>query len=136
MVSTEEKASIRWELLKGLADTDSKIRTAVALAIASIACTDLPQDWPDLIGTIVEAISSHANPALVSGSVRCLSLFVEELDEDPLVQVSYWDRTSSLNSKPFNVGLLDGVAPIYLITSVFVVIKRLHKDCVSQGCGI
>lgn len=58
------------------------------MAIASIAATDVAQLWPTLTGDIVGAITSRANPLLVSGSVRCLSLFVEELDEEPLMQVT------------------------------------------------
>ena len=88
IVSDQEKAGIRAEITKGLADSDGRIRTAVAMAIASIACTDVPHEWPTLIGDIVGAISSRANPLLVSGSVRCLSLFMEELDEEPLIQVA------------------------------------------------
>ena len=86
-VNDSEKASIRNELPKGLADPDSKTRTAVAMAVATIATTDVPQEWPSLIQDIVGAISSRANPLLVSGSLSCLSMFVEELDEEPLVQV-------------------------------------------------
>lgn len=89
VVSIKEKVSIRAEIPRALADPDNKIRTAVAMAIASIASTDLPHEWPTLIRDIVGAISSRTNPLLVSGSVRCLSMFVEDMDEEPLIQVSY-----------------------------------------------
>ncbi len=97
VVGEQEKAGIRAEIPKGLADPNSKIRTAVAMAIASIACTDVPQDWPTLIGDIVGAISSRTSPLLVSGSVRCLSMFMEELDEEPLIQV---DALAELTHRP------------------------------------
>ena len=87
LVSDDEKAGIRAEIPKGLADSDGKIRTAVAMAIASIASTDVPHEWPTLVDDVVGAISSRTSPLLVSGSVRCLSMFVEELDEEPLIQV-------------------------------------------------
>ena len=86
-INDEEKEGIRAEIPRGLADADNKIRTAAAMAIASIACTDLPHAWPSLVGDIVRAVSSRANSLLVSGSIQCLSLFVEELDEEPLIQV-------------------------------------------------
>ena len=86
-MSDQEKVGIRAEIPNGLADPDSKIRTAVAMAIASIACTDVPHEWPTLVDDLVGAISSRSSPLLVSGSVRCLSMFVEEVDEEPLIQV-------------------------------------------------
>ena len=98
VVGNQEKAGIRAEIPRGLADPDSKIRTAVAMAIASIACTDVPHEWPTLVDDIVGAISSRTSPLLVSGSVRCLSMFVEELDEEPLIQVAKLTKTEGVST--------------------------------------
>lgn len=62
--SKEEKAQIRAALPAGLHDPDSKIRTAIAMAIAAVANWDWPQDWPGLLENIVTSIKERRNPNL------------------------------------------------------------------------
>jgi hypothetical protein len=57
--SKEEKAQIRAALPAGLHDPDSKIRTAIAMAIAAVANWDWPQDWPGLLENIVTSIKER-----------------------------------------------------------------------------
>lgn len=95
------------------------------MAIASIACTDVPLKWPTLIEDIVGAISSRANPLLVSGSLSCLSMFVEELDEEPLVQVVLLARGLSQLS-PLSTS--DGAAPA---KDVLCLTNLLHYKVLS-----
>jgi hypothetical protein len=57
--SKADKAHIRNALPAGLRDPDSKIRTAVAMAIAAVANWDWPQDWPGLLESIVSSIKQR-----------------------------------------------------------------------------
>jgi hypothetical protein len=87
VASETEKQHVRQALPAGLADPDRKIRTAVAMAVATMAKTDVPEEWPSLLPDLVGAVNSKQNAPLVAGSVRCLSMFVDELDEEQMVQV-------------------------------------------------
>lgn len=62
--SREDKAAIRSGLPAGLRDPDSKIRTAIAMAIAAVANWDLPQEWPGLLESIVSSIKQGTDPNL------------------------------------------------------------------------
>lgn len=62
--SREDKAQIRNALPSGLRDPDSKIRTAIAMAIAAVANWDWPQDWPGLLENIVGSIKKRDDPQL------------------------------------------------------------------------
>lgn len=57
--SDEEKAAIKALLPVGLSDPLAKTRTTSALAIASIAALDWPEQWPELTGTLVAAITER-----------------------------------------------------------------------------
>lgn len=63
-VGEEEKAAMREALPGGLGDESSKIRTAVAMAVAAIARWDCPQAWPGLIPGLVQAITAKKNAHL------------------------------------------------------------------------
>lgn len=86
---------MRQTLPAGLGDPDSKIRTAVAMAVATVARTDVPEEWPSLLPDLVGAIASDSGRGapLMEGSVRCLSMFVDELDEEQVVQVGILSAT-------------------------------------------
>lgn len=58
-VDEGEKAQIREMLPTGLSDSNSKLRTAVAMAIAAIAKWDCPQHWPNLLPGLVNAITAR-----------------------------------------------------------------------------
>ena len=46
-------------LLQVLDDSHGKIRTAVGMAIASIASCDWPEDWPDLMDFLLRYINDQ-----------------------------------------------------------------------------
>ena len=54
----EEKRFIKEALPAGLSEADSKVRTAVALAMATIAKWDYPEQWPGLLERLVASIKS------------------------------------------------------------------------------
>ncbi|KAF8072465.1 Ipo9 [Scenedesmus sp. PABB004] len=81
-VSEADKAAIRAALPAGLADPDSKIRTAVGMAIAAVAAWDWPQAWPGLLEFIVGAIKERKDTNLLMGCLRCLGVMASDLDND------------------------------------------------------
>ena len=50
-------------------------------------CRDVPDEWPELLGCLVDAIASARDGVLVAGAVRCLALFVDELGDEQVHQV-------------------------------------------------
>lgn len=96
-VGEDEKAAIRRDLIAGLGDSEGKIRVAVGMAVANIAKWDVPAAWPELLGQLVTAISERKDKRVVQGAVRCLSIFVDELDDTQVLQASAF----SLHLLPF-----------------------------------
>ena len=86
-VQEQEKAYIRQLLPGGLYDGDSKIRTAVGMAVAKIAEHDWPHAWPELTGGLISAIRDRVSPAHVHGALRCLSMIASDIDESQMPQV-------------------------------------------------
>ncbi|KAJ7556791.1 hypothetical protein O6H91_05G098700 [Diphasiastrum complanatum] len=76
-----DKAAIRSLLLSALDDPCGKVRTAVGMAVASIAAWDWPEEWPDLLGYLLESISGQSNLNRMRGALRCLSLFAGDVDD-------------------------------------------------------
>lgn len=93
----EEKAAIRRDLVAGLGDSDSRMRVAVGMAVAGIAKWDVPAAWPQLLGQLVMVISERKDQRAVHGAVRCLSMFVDELEDKQVLQ-------ASTSVTPFNGG--------------------------------
>ncbi|KAL4434017.1 hypothetical protein ABPG75_000458 [Micractinium tetrahymenae] len=87
-VGAEEKEAIREALPSGLGDESSKVRTAVAMAVAAIARWDCPQQWPGLILGLVQAITAKKNANMVNGSVRCLAMFVDEQGDEQIMAIA------------------------------------------------
>lgn len=58
VTTDEEKRYIKERLPAALSEPNSKVRTAVALAIATIARWDYPDDWPGLLEHLVSAIKA------------------------------------------------------------------------------
>jgi importin-9 len=87
-ISDAEKSQVRALLPAGLAESNSRIQTAVGMAIAEIGRWDCPAHWPELLPGLVHAINEPNNPALVAGAVRCLSMLVEDLGEGQVVEIA------------------------------------------------
>jgi hypothetical protein len=64
IIGDDEKAAVRAALPAGLADPNSKLRTAVGLAVAAIAKWDCPDAWPDLLDNLLRAIDQTDNQPL------------------------------------------------------------------------
>lgn len=55
------QAAIRGLLPRALEDPHGKIRTAVGMAIATIANWDWPEEWPDLMGYLLNLINDRSD---------------------------------------------------------------------------
>ena len=60
----EEKRFIKEALPAGLSEASSKVRTAVALAMATIAKWDYPEQWPGLLEHLISSIKASQDPNL------------------------------------------------------------------------
>jgi hypothetical protein len=58
VTTDDEKRYIKERLPAGLSEPNSKVRTAVALGIATIARWDYPDDWPGLLEHLVNSIKA------------------------------------------------------------------------------
>lgn len=81
VVSAEEKRIIHQLLLHPLNDPNRKIRTAISMAIVSIAQYDWPDDWPDLLPFLLILISEQNNIDGVHGALKCFALLSGDLDD-------------------------------------------------------
>lgn len=82
VVSSDEKVAIRGLLLPLLDDPHRKICTAIGMAVASIAHYDWPEDWPDLLPSLMKCITYQTNMNAVHGALRCFSLVSADLDDN------------------------------------------------------
>ena len=64
VVPDTEKQAIRDALLRCLSDPVPAIRTAVGMAVASIAMWDCPENWPNVLEFLVRAIKERKDPHL------------------------------------------------------------------------
>ena len=63
--------------------------------VGSIARWDVPDRWPGLVEYLVQRIGARTDALLISGAVRCLSLFVNELGEEKVLQVALGEGLDS-----------------------------------------
>eukprot|EP00887_Chlorella_sp_A99_P007628 scaffold20.g7628.t1 len=102
----EEKVRVREALPAGLADGDSKLRTAVAMAIAGIAKWDVPQAWPELMPRLLGSIVKQKDINLVSGSVRCLAMFLDDvLSEEQITPTLLPELLQIVRNDEYGAGL-------------------------------
>lgn len=84
-IGDAEKQQVRSLLPLSLADPNSRIQTAVSMAIAEIGKTDCPNRWPELLPGLAGAISGgEAAP----GALTCLATMMEDLAEMQVIEVA------------------------------------------------
>ncbi|XP_059317050.1 uncharacterized protein LOC132067756 isoform X2 [Lycium ferocissimum] len=81
VVSSDEKVAIRGLLLPLLDDPHRKICTAIGMGVASIAHYDWPEEWPDLLPSLMKCITDQTNMNAVHGALRCFALVSADLDD-------------------------------------------------------
>ncbi|PKU87531.1 hypothetical protein MA16_Dca018062 [Dendrobium catenatum] len=125
VVSPEEKRIMHQLLLPSLDDPNRKIRTAISMAIVSIAQYDWPDDWPELLPFLLKLISEQKTISggtllnmlylvlilkrlilslfsEVHGALKCLALLSGELDDTlvPKLLPALYPRLHSIISAP------------------------------------
>ncbi|KAI6012635.1 armadillo-type protein [Pisolithus orientalis] len=94
--SVEVKCQIRHAVFQGLSDPNRKIRSLsasgdsihrAARTLSSIASCDWPDEYPDLLSSLIQLISSNS-PDAVHGSMQVLTEFIKsDLTEDQILPV-------------------------------------------------
>ena len=83
------KLSIKQVLPSGLADQSSKIRSIVACAVAIIAHWDWPEQWPQLFGILLSALSpDNLDLNAVHGTLETLTEIVLEITDIQMPQIA------------------------------------------------
>jgi importin subunit beta-1 len=78
----ETKTRVKSLALTTLSSTNSQAGQAAAQVIASVATIELPRnEWPDLLGTLVQNVSSGA-PHQKQASLTCIGYICESQDPD------------------------------------------------------
>ncbi|KAI0325407.1 ARM repeat-containing protein [Cubamyces sp. BRFM 1775] len=85
--SPEVKAQIRQAIFQGLSDPTRKIRSLCAHTISSIANCDWPDEYPDLLTSLISLLSS-LSPDSVHGAMQVFTEFIKsDLTEDQILPV-------------------------------------------------
>ncbi|KAF7307222.1 ARM repeat-containing protein [Mycena indigotica] len=85
--SPESKTQIRAAVFQGLSDPDRKIRTLCAHTLSSIASCDWPDEYPDLLSSLINLISSGSADS-VHGAMQVFTEFIKsDLTEDQILPV-------------------------------------------------
>ncbi|KDR85511.1 hypothetical protein GALMADRAFT_52743 [Galerina marginata CBS 339.88] len=85
--SVEIKSQVRDAVFRGLADQDRKIRTLSAHTLSSIANSDWPDEYPDLLTSLIGLLSS-GSPGSVHGAMQVFTEFIKsDLTEDQILPV-------------------------------------------------
>ncbi|KIM88892.1 hypothetical protein PILCRDRAFT_244255 [Piloderma croceum F 1598] len=83
----EVKAQIRQAVFQGLSDSNRKVRSLCAHTLSSIANCDWPDEYPDLLSSLITLLSSNS-PDSVHGAMQVLTEFIKsDLTEDQLLPV-------------------------------------------------
>lgn len=84
-ISPQVKHEIRQQLLDMVGSDQSKVNSATALLLARIASVDFPEEWPDLLETIISMIEGNIS-SKITGALTVLS----ELLNDSLSESDFF----------------------------------------------
>ena len=85
-VSEEHRAHMRRQMLQGINVDDSKLCTAVGMCVATVAQSDFPAKWPELLPHLLGMLQSGVQQK-VSAAMRCLVLVSEEMTEQQVPNI-------------------------------------------------
>ncbi|KAF8641001.1 hypothetical protein AX17_000646 [Amanita inopinata Kibby_2008] len=81
------KARIRQAVFQGLSDPDRRIRSLCAHTLSSVADCDWPDEYPDLLSSLISLLSS-GSPNSVHGAMQVFTEFIKsDLTEDQILPV-------------------------------------------------
>lgn len=84
---SQTKSQVRNNLFEGLSDPNSKIRSACAHTLSKIASSDWPDEYPDLLSSLLQLISS-SSPNSVHGAMKVFTEFIKsDLSEDQILPI-------------------------------------------------
>eukprot|EP01023_Acetabularia_acetabulum_P042215 TRINITY_DN4156_c2_g1_i8.p1 TRINITY_DN4156_c2_g1~~TRINITY_DN4156_c2_g1_i8.p1 ORF type:complete len:642 (-),score=95.29 TRINITY_DN4156_c2_g1_i8:76-2001(-) len=86
-ITEQEKIEIRSSLPQLVAIECNKLRSGVAVSMASIARWDYPEVWPELMPVLLEGVKQRQNVHIIHGCVQCLNELCTELAENQIVPV-------------------------------------------------
>ncbi|KAG2358745.1 ARM repeat-containing protein [Suillus spraguei] len=85
--SVEVKSQIRHAVLQGLSDSNRKIRSLCAHTMSYIGNCDWPDEYPELLNSLIALISSSSSDA-VHGAMQVFTEFIKsDLTEDQILPV-------------------------------------------------
>ncbi|KAG1747560.1 armadillo-type protein, partial [Suillus lakei] len=85
--SVEVKSRIRHAVLQGLSDSNRKIRSLCAHTMSYIGNCDWPDEYPELLNSLIALISSSSSDA-VHGAMQVFTEFIKsDLTEDQILPV-------------------------------------------------
>ncbi|KAG1779599.1 armadillo-type protein [Suillus placidus] len=85
--SVEVKSRIRHAVLQGLSDSNRKIRSLCAHTMSYIGNCDWPDEYPELLNSLITLISSSSSDA-VHGAMQVFTEFIKsDLTEDQILPV-------------------------------------------------
>ncbi|KAG6857312.1 hypothetical protein H0H87_006505 [Tephrocybe sp. NHM501043] len=81
------KSHIRQNVFNALSDSNRKIRSLCAYTLSSIANSDWPDEYPDLLNSLINLLSS-GSPGSVHGAMQVFTEFIKsDLTEDQILPV-------------------------------------------------
>ncbi|KAG6872765.1 hypothetical protein C0995_006804 [Termitomyces sp. Mi166 len=85
--SVEVKVQIRQNVFQGLSDMNRRIRTLCANTLTFIAKSDWPDEYPELLSSLINLLSS-GSPDSVHGAMQVFTEFIkDDLTEDQILPV-------------------------------------------------
>jgi hypothetical protein len=139
LINDANKAHLRrvlLELATAAADDDRKVKASASYVVSKIASADFPDNWPDLLPTLLQIIP-NSNEAQLHGALKVLSDLVETgFSEDQFFKVA-----RELVSTVFNVATDPSRKPVLraLAISVFrscfdtlEMVLEEHKTAIKQ----
>ncbi|KAF2401277.1 ARM repeat-containing protein [Trichodelitschia bisporula] len=117
LVPDDEKLRIRQMLLTlAVSGTqDRKVKGAASYVVSKIANADFPEDWPDLLGTILQVIQTGAEDQL-HGALKVLGDLVDECLND----VQFFRYARDLVKTVYDVAVNNNRKPIHRALAVNV----------------
>jgi importin-9 len=117
LVSDENKARLRQILLDlALNCPERKVKKAASYAVSKIGSADFPEEWPDLLPTVLHVVQS-GNEEQIKGSLKLLV----DLIEDSFNEEQFFGIANELVNSIYTVAINEQLSPVTraLAVSVF-----------------
>jgi len=137
LVNDEDKARLRQMLLEIAVSggQDRKIKSAASYAVSKIASADFPEEWPDLLPTVLQIVQSGRDDQL-HGALKVLRDLVDDCFNDE----QFFNVARDLVKAIYDVAVNDSRRPILRALAVDIfrgcfdileMVMEDHKDAVK-----